>query len=263
MNASRRRGRRHLLRLLHHLHGAKALTPRCSKDEDYYSSPKQMHGKGKGRKAYNVKRRSKCYRKFKEGAKSITSLTYSGTFGALDKVLAFIQQFDADFGDENFSESSKLRNVSMRFTKATRQWWSGLHAQEHAPRTWKALRLAIMKSFLHGNAKDKVLTAWQSLKMMPHKNIDKYIEKFWDSYLKAMVYQSISFAEHKQKICAGLPDKMNEYVHLQWPNSINVVIHHALVASQIKFNDDTKRSQGKAMGEQKGKSVQTPNASKT
>ena len=89
-----------------------------------------------------------------------------------------------------------------------------------------------MKSFLHGNAKDKVLTAWQSLKMMPHKNIDKYIEKFWDSYLKATVYQSILFAEQKQQFCAGLSEKMNEYVHLQWPKSINVVNYHALVALQ-------------------------------
>ena len=57
-------------------------------------------------------------------------------------------------------------------------------------------------------------------------------------------------------------DKMNEYVHLQRPKSINAVIHHALVASQINFNDDSKPSQGKATGEQKGKGVQTPNASK-
>ena len=55
---------------------------------------------------------------------------------------------------------------------------------------------------------------------------------------------------------------MNEYVHLQWPKSINAVIHHALVALQINFNDDTKPSQGKATREQKGKGVQTPNASK-
>ena len=88
-----------------------------------------MHGKGKGRKAYNVKRCSKRYCKFKEGAKSITFLTYNnGTFEALDKVLAFIQQFDAAFGDENFSESSNLRNASMHFTKAARQWWSSLRA---------------------------------------------------------------------------------------------------------------------------------------
>ena len=46
--------------------------------------------------------------KFKEGGKNITFLTYDGTFGATDKVLAFIQKFDAAFGDEHFSETSKL-----------------------------------------------------------------------------------------------------------------------------------------------------------
>ena len=51
-----------------------------SKEEEYYSSPKQMHGKGKGKKAYDVKGRSKCYCKFKEGGKSITFLTYDGMF---------------------------------------------------------------------------------------------------------------------------------------------------------------------------------------
>ena len=92
-----------------------------------------------------------------------------------------------------------------------------------------------MKSFLHGNAKDKVLKAWQSLKMMPNESIDKYIEKFCNAYLKAMVYQNISWAEQKQQFLAGLPNKMNEYVHLQQPKSINAVIHHALIALQINF----------------------------
>ena len=55
---------------------------------------------------------------------------------------------------------------------------------------------------------------------------------------------------------------MNEYVHLQWPKSTNAIIHHALVALQINFNDYSKPSQGKATGEQKGKGVQTPNDSK-
>ena len=72
------------------------------------------------KKKFDVKGRSKCYHKFKEGGKSITFLTYNGTFGVLDKVLAFIHQYDADFGNENFFESSKLRNVSMHFTKAAR-----------------------------------------------------------------------------------------------------------------------------------------------
>ena len=113
-----------------------------------------------------------------------------------------------------------------------------------------------MKSFLHGNAKDKVLTAWRSLKMLPNEDMDRYIEKFWDYYLKATVYQKVSFAEQRQQFCAGLPGKMNEYVHLQRPKSINSVIHHALVASQINFNGDSKPSQGKDVGEQKGKGTQ-------
>ena len=50
------------------------------------------------------------------------------TFGATDKVLAFIQQFDVAFGDEHFSESSKLQNVSMHFQKLARQWWASLRA---------------------------------------------------------------------------------------------------------------------------------------
>ena len=79
-----------------------------SEDEDYYPPPKRMHGGTKGRKAYDAKGRLRRYRKFKEGAKSISFSTYNGAFGALDKVLAFIQQFDAAFGDENFFESSKL-----------------------------------------------------------------------------------------------------------------------------------------------------------
>ena len=99
-----------------------------SKEEHYYSSPKWKHGKGKGKREYDAKRRSRRYRKFKEGGKSITFLTYDGKFGDLDKVLAFIQQFDAAFGDENFSKSSKLRNASMHFTKATCHWWLGLRA---------------------------------------------------------------------------------------------------------------------------------------
>ena len=95
---------------------------------------------------------------------------------------------------------------------------------------------------------------------MPNESIDKYIEKFWDAYLKATVYQNISWAEEKQQFLAGLPNKMNEYVHLQQPKSINAVIHHALIALQIIFNETTKISQGKATNEQKGKGAQAPNA---
>ena len=43
---------------------------------------------------------------------------------------------------------------------------------------------AIVKQFPSINLKNKVLIAWKSLKMMPNKSINKYIEKFWDYYLK-------------------------------------------------------------------------------
>ena len=58
----------------------------------------------------------------KGGGKSITFLIYDGTYGDVDKVLGFIQQFDAAFGKEGFSKSSKLRNVSMHFHKTVRHW---------------------------------------------------------------------------------------------------------------------------------------------
>ena len=88
-----------------------------------------------------------------------------------------------------------------------------------------------MKSFLYSNAKDKVLTAWQILKMMPtNKSVHKYIEKFWGLYLKATVYQNIELEEQKQKFCARLPDKMNKYMNLQRPKSITMMIHHTIFA---------------------------------
>ena len=68
------------------------------------------------------------YLKFKEGGKSITFLTYDGTFGAMDKILAFIQQYDMAFEDKDFLESSKLCNMAIRFTRLTCQWWSSLCA---------------------------------------------------------------------------------------------------------------------------------------
>ena len=97
---------------------------------------------------------------------------------------------------------------------------------------------------------------------MPNKSINKYIEKFWDYYLKAIVYQNILLAEQKQQFCAGLPDKMNKYVNLQRSKSINAVIHHAIVALHINFNEDTKFSHKKATGDKKVKDAQAPNASK-
>ena len=75
-------------------------------------------------------------RKFKEGGKNITFLTYDGTYGATDQVLSFIQQYDAAFGNnEDFFESSEMRHVSMHFQKLARQWWASLRAQGTAPKT--------------------------------------------------------------------------------------------------------------------------------
>ncbi|KAI5063544.1 hypothetical protein GOP47_0022091 [Adiantum capillus-veneris] len=183
------------------------------------------------RKSYAAWKRSSKLNKFKEGGKSISFLTYDGTFGATNKVLAFIQQFDAAFGDEGFTESSKLRHVAMHFQKSSRQWWSSLQANGEDPRTWKALRASIMKQFLATDAKDKVITEWRSLKLSPYESIHKYVDKFWDLQLKATVFKKLDFGEQKQQFCAGLTEEMAEYVNSQRPRTISAVIHHTMVAS--------------------------------
>ncbi|RYA46877.1 reverse transcriptase domain-containing protein [Enterobacter cloacae complex sp. GF14B] len=209
------------------------------------------------RKSYAAWKRSSKLKKFKEGGKSISFLTYDGTFGATDKVLAFIQQFDAAFGDEGFTESSKLRHVAMHFQKSARQWWSSLRANGEAPRTWKALRASIMKQFLATDAKDKVLTEWRSLKLSPYESIHKYVDKFWDLQLKATVFKKLDFGEQKQQFCAGLTEEMAEYVNSQRPRTISAVIHHTMVASRINFQTGAKRNnkptENKGSNEPKGK----------
>ena len=94
-------------------------SPTSSNESSGYSS-KEPKRRGH-RRSYAAWKRSHKLKKFKEGGKNITFLTYDGTFGATDKVLAFIQQFDAAFGDEDFTESSKLRHVAMHFQKFARQ----------------------------------------------------------------------------------------------------------------------------------------------
>ncbi|MCO5568819.1 hypothetical protein L7F22_022520 [Adiantum nelumboides] len=183
-----------------------------------------------------------------------------------DKVLAFIQQFDAAFGDEGFTESSKLRHVAMHFQKSARQWWASLRANGEAPRrTWKNIRASIMKQFLSSNAKDKVLTEWQTLKLTPFESIHKYVNKFWDLHLKAIVYKKIDFEEQKQQFCTGLPENMNEYVNSQRPKTISAVIHHTIVAARINFQQGAKRNlkpmETKEKHEHKGKN-QPQNSSK-
>ncbi|MCO5606086.1 hypothetical protein L7F22_060273 [Adiantum nelumboides] len=184
---------------------------------------------------------------------------------ATDKVLPFIQQFDAAFGDEGFTESSKLRHVAMHFQKSARQWWASLRANGEAPRTWKNLRVSIMKQFLSSDAKDKVLTEWRSLKLTPYESIQKYVDKFWDLHLKATVYRKIDFEEQNQQFCAGLLEDMNEYVNCQRPKTISTVIHHTMVAAKINFQQGAMRNlkpmEIKEKHEHKGKN-QPPNSSK-
>ncbi|MCO5580450.1 hypothetical protein L7F22_034318 [Adiantum nelumboides] len=194
-------------------------SPSSSSDKSsgYSSQEKQRR---RHQRSYAAWKRFSKLKKFKERGKNISSLTYDGTFGATDKVLAFIQQIDTAFGDEGFIESSKLRHVAMHFEKSARQWWASLWANGEVPKTWKALRASIMKQFLASNAKDQVLTEWRSLKLTPYESIHKYIDKFWGLHLKATVYKKIDFEEQKQQFCAGLPKDMNEYVNSQRPKSI-------------------------------------------
>ena len=117
------------------------------------------------------KKNKRRHHKFRKGSKNVSFVTYDGTYGAVDKVLAFIQQFDAAFGCEHFFESSKLRSVAMHLQKSARQWWASLKVQGKAPKTWEICRIAILKQFLQAKAKDKVLTTWQSLKMNKNKPI--------------------------------------------------------------------------------------------
>ncbi|MCO5587568.1 hypothetical protein L7F22_041517 [Adiantum nelumboides] len=181
------------------------------KGSGYSSQEKQRRGH---QRSYAAWKRSSKLKKFKEGRKNISFLTYDGTFGATDKVLAFIQQFDAAFGDEGFTETSKLCHVPIHFQKSARQWWASLRANGEAPKTRKALKASIMKQFLASNAKDKVLTKWRSLKLSPYESIHKYVDKFWDLHLKATIYKKIYFEEQKQQFCVGLPEDMNK-LHIQ------------------------------------------------
>ncbi|MCO5551605.1 hypothetical protein L7F22_005110 [Adiantum nelumboides] len=239
-------------------------SPSSSSDEGsgYSSQERQIRGH---QRSYATWKRSSKLKKFKEGGKNISFLTYDGTFGATDKVLAFIQQFDAAFGDEGFTESSKLRHVAMHFQKSARQWWASLRANGEVPKTWKALRASIMKQFLASDAKDKVLTEWRSLKLSPYESIHKYVDKFWDLHLKATVYKKIDFEEQKQQFCVGLPEDMNEYVNSQRPRSISAVIHHTMVAAKVNFQQGAKRNlkpmEAKEKQEYKGKNL-SQNSSK-
>ena len=107
-------------------------------------------------------------------------------------------------------------------------------------KTWKAMKIAIMKQFLPSDAKDKVLTQWRSLRMQPQETMQRYIEKFYELHLKAIIYKKIDFAKQKQQFFAGLSKEVSEYVNSQRPKTISTVIHHTLVASKIqKYVNDS------------------------
>ena len=146
--------------------------------------------------------------KFREGGKNVTFVTYDGTYGKTDKVLSFIQQFDAAFGGEDFDESSKIRHVSMYLLKSGKKWWSSLRMAKTAPKTWKACRKAIMDQFLTDHAQDDIIAEWRGLHLKKGESIKKYIDRFWDLHLKACVFEEISFQAQKHQYCAGLPEDM-------------------------------------------------------
>ncbi|MCO5561183.1 hypothetical protein L7F22_014804 [Adiantum nelumboides] len=239
-------------------------SPSSSSDEssEYSSQEKQIRGQ---QRSYATWKRSSELKKFKEGGKSISFLTYDGTSGATNKVLAFIQQFDAAFGYEGFTESSKICHVAEHLQTCARQWWASLRANEEASKTWKALRASIMKQFLSSDVKDKVLTKWRSLKLSPYESIHKYVDKFLDFHLKTTIYKEIDFKEKKRKFCAGLLEDTNEYVNSQRSKSISRVIHHTMVAARINFQQGAKRNpkpmEAKDKQEYKGKNL-SQNSSK-
>ena len=67
-----------------------------------------MRSSWKHKRSYQAWKREKKVETFNEGGKNITFLSYDGLYGQTDKVLAFVQQFDAVFGGEPFTERSKL-----------------------------------------------------------------------------------------------------------------------------------------------------------
>ncbi|MCO5551582.1 hypothetical protein L7F22_005087 [Adiantum nelumboides] len=200
--------------------------------------PKRSSRRGH-RHSHAAWKRSRKMQTLKEGAKSVTFLTFDGSYGNTDKVLHFIQQFDAAFGGENFIETSKLRHIAMYLQKTPRHWWASLKGQGMAPRTWKSCRLAIMQQFLDDSAPDDVLTAWRSPTLERGETIQKFVDKFWGLHLKATVFKRIDFSKQKQQFCAGLPEDMRAYVNAQKPKTITQVIPHAMIAYKI-FSPNAK-----------------------
>ena len=123
-----------------------------------------------------------------------------------------------------------------------------------------------MKKFLPSDAKDKVLTEWRSLNLLPNETIQKYVDKFWNLHLKATVFQKVELSEQKQQFCAVLHEEMAEYVNSQRPQSITEVIHHTMVTSRISFQQGAKRNfkpmEAKERNDSKGKNNTTQSSSK-
>ena len=168
----------------------------------------KAHPTRKHKGSYQAWKRAKKLEMFKEGGKNIAFLSYDGSYGQTDKVLAFVQLFDAAFDGEHFTERSKLCHVAMHFQKSAWQWWACLKTQGIAPRTWKECLQEIMKQFLTNQAKDDVLTAWCGLKLEKGKSMQKYTNEFWDLDLKLVMYKNIDFSKQKQQYCASLNKDM-------------------------------------------------------
>ena len=124
-------------------------------------------------------------------------MTYDGAYAATDKIFAFIQQFDAAFGGEEFDEGSKLWHVAMYLQKSARQWWASLRITRQSPKTWTECCKAIMTQFLIEHAQDDVMAEWRSLHLEKGESINKYIDRFWDLYLKACVFEEMGFPAQK------------------------------------------------------------------
>ena len=55
-----------------------------------------------------------------------------------------------------------------------------------------------MKQPLIKDARYEVLMAWREIKVVRGESIQQYINKFWDLYLKAIVFKKIDFAKQCQ-----------------------------------------------------------------
>ena len=102
---------------------------------------------------------------------------------------------------------------------------------------------------------------------MPNKPIQRYIVKFWDLHLKAMIYKWIEVAEKKQQFCMSFLKEIRQHVNSQSTKTILSTIYHNIVASQIYFQQGGKKNglfkKVKENGRSKEKTSSEANASKT